>query len=165
MQRTIFIALLFAGQFLFSQNPLLKVYVDTKEISETEVPVYAFVKYHGKFYSLLRNKDKTINLPEDIEFYNIEGLRFIVKTDTIAFSVNKILEDLKKQPEKNAVDELYSMFREIAKWELRIDNFKYAGKEQALTPAKETQVQNTTYVDYKMYSLRTINFKYYVVKA
>lgn len=165
MKRIIVACFLFATTTLFSQHPVLKVYIDTKEIDKGSVAVNAFVKAEGKYYSLLSGKDKLINLPEEIEFHKIQGLRFIVNKDTITFPVAKLLEDLKKNPEKNMVDELYMIFKEIAKWELRIDNFKYANKEQLLASGKSNEKRNSIYEDYKIYSLRTTNFKYYLVKG
>jgi|GEM_PF-3857889 len=164
MKRIIVIYFLFAMHNLFSQNPVLKVYVDTKEINKSQVPVFAFVKSGGKYHSIIRNKDKAINLPDEIEFHKIEGLRFIVMNDTINFPVGKLLEDLKSHPEKNMVDELYAIFKEIAKWELRIDNFKYTSEEKLLLSAKESKKRNSIYYDYKIYSLQTTSLKYYIVK-
>ncbi|WP_317897993.1 hypothetical protein [Aurantibacillus circumpalustris] len=163
MIRITIISLLIIANSIVAQNPLLKVYVNTKEVSKTEVPVYAFVKANGRYYSIL--KEKAISLPEEVEYHNIEALKFIVKKDTINFSINKLLEDLKKHPEKNMVDELYSIFKEISKWELRIDNFVYKGKGQLSHSDGNSNNKKETSNDYTLYSLRTTSFKYYVVKG
>ena len=164
VRSSIAICFFLAGQFLFSQNPMLKVYVDTKEVNKVDIPVLAFVKSSGKYYSILKTKDNSIYLPDQVEFHKIEGLKFIVKEDTITFPVSKLLEDLKNHPEKNMVDELYAIFKEISKWELRIDNFKYSNKDEQLASADNKPKKSSVYGDYKIYSLRTTNFKYYIVR-
>lgn len=150
---------------VIAQNPTLKVFVDTKEIKPVEVPVSVYVQSMGKYFPIINTKTNEIILPDDIEYHTIQGIKFIVKDDTIKFSVNKILEDLKKHPEKNMVDELYAIFREISKWELRIDHFKHANKEEILISARDKPKQSTIYTDYNLYSLKTTNLKYYVVKG
>ncbi|PBQ33782.1 hypothetical protein CNR22_19000 [Sphingobacteriaceae bacterium] len=165
MTRLILIILLCTTHIAFSQNPVLNIYLDTKEVNKTKVPVYAFVKSNGKYYSILKTQESKINLPEHVQLHEIEALTFIIKNDTITFTVAKLLEDLKTHPEKNAVDELYYMFKEIKKWDLRIDNFKYASKEHHLIASKVEKEKTAAGKDYKVYSLLTTSFKYYIVKV
>jgi hypothetical protein len=162
---TFFLFFIVLTKNLSSQNPVLKVYLDAKELTGANTSILAFVKANSKYYPILDHSGKKIILPEEVEYHTIQSFKFIINTDTIVFSVGKILEDLKNSPEKNMVDELNTIFKEIAKWELHIDHFKYANEKELITAAKDGPRKNTVYKDYKIYGLRTSNFKYYVVKA
>jgi hypothetical protein len=150
---------------LFCQHPVLKVYIDSLEVNKQKIHIEAFVKTQGQFYSVLSTENGQIILPENIELEKIEAVKFIVNTEIIMFQISKILEDLKKTPEKKEKDELKIIFKDLKKWELHIDNFQYYNEAELLASARKGEKRTSIYKNYKIYGLRTTSFKYYVVKA
>jgi hypothetical protein len=164
LRKIIIITLFFTVKTLFSQNPALKVFIDAKQINPAGGRVQASVKVGSRYHSILDTSGKRIVLLPYIDLAKVESFRFIVKADTIVFSVKKILEDLNLSTEKAVTEGLSTLFNTLPKWELHIDYFQYdTGKASSSSKGSKTKTPN--YEDYKIYALRTNGLKYYIVKA
>ena len=162
----LFILQLFCSALIIAQNPALKVYIDKKEFNKTNGSVSAWVKVGSSLHSILNADGKTITPPPEINYGQIEGLKFVVEKDTIFFSVAKLLEpEAGQTAAKSKAEELNRIFRGISRWDLHIDHFKYFSEKEFLDDVKEGQKRTSVYSHYIIYALRTTNFRYYVVKT
>jgi hypothetical protein len=155
----------------FSQTePVLKVYINTKEVSKPDYTISAYAKMGKEFIPILDTGGKKITVPKGIDISKIQSFKFIVSRDTIEFSVDKVLEDPKRAPDRSPMDDLREILTAIKTWDLRIDNFRYSDGDllaNKITDGKPTQNatgKKSTFKEYKIYALRTKSLKYYIVK-
>jgi hypothetical protein len=165
--KKLFFAFIIVPVTFFAQNPVLKVYVNTKEVFKSDFAISAFAKMGKDYIPILDTGGKQITLPKGVDIAKFESFKFIVSKDTIEFSVAKILEDPKRAPDKNPLEDLNEILTNLKTWDLRIDNFRYLN-EDVVSGGKSNQKLNgktKIYKEYKIYALRTRYLRYYIVKS
>jgi hypothetical protein len=171
MKKLFFVFGIIVPLTFFTQTaPVLKVYVNTKEVFKPDYAISAYAKIDKDFIPILDTGGKKITVPKGIDITMIEAFKFIVSKDTIVFGVDKILEDPKRAPEKNPMDDLKEILTGLKAWDLRIDNFHYLN-EDAFPSGNDGEKPNQKvypkiiYKEYKIYALRTRYLRYYIVKS
>jgi hypothetical protein len=154
--------MVFTAHTICSQNPTLRIFVDASELKDNSSLVSLTAKIGNKDYSILNPEKTRVVLTPEIDVLKIESLKFILGGDTIVFSIDKLVSDADIASEIVRPDVLELIFHSLKRWDLHVDRFKYYVGDKAKT--KEEGQRKNCYKDYKIYALRTINWKYYVVK-
>ncbi|PBQ34541.1 hypothetical protein CNR22_23075 [Sphingobacteriaceae bacterium] len=163
----IFLLALISSEFC-AQNPKLKIYIDTVEFKNKEKQVSATVKIGKNNVAILSPEQDRIMLPADMDVRTIEAITFIVCNDTITFSVNKILEGTDISSESVRLAALNIIFHSVKRWELRVSGFSSEADKKEKGTEKNTgkfERKNAQSKNFKIYALRTISWKYYIVKV
>ena len=164
--RKLLCALAFSTTCLLNaQSPILKVYVNTQEVSASQCSISAYVKSGGTYYPILDSSRKKISVPKGMDISRFEALKFIVAKDTLEFIIAQILEDHTRKPDRTPLQDLNDIFNSLKQWDLRIDSFRYTNAETLSSGKQNISGKNNIYKEYKIYALRTKYLKYYIVKT